>query len=495
MSEPGTERLLPKGSAGRLHPLAILVFARRRIGQSILPIAIVALTWRGGLAIPALLVLAAAGLALLVAEWRRFTYRIEAGRLVIERGVFRHTTRVVPLDRIRGVDLQAPWLHRVLGLVQVEVEAAAGGTSAAELTLAAVSATEGERLRHVLLSQRRQAQIADPEAPSARVLYRATPRLLVAGGLTSGRHILAPLAVLAVVANFADDLPAALGERILDSAADRAPTDALGISVLAAAVVLLALVLAAAGSLLTDWNFELRDEGDRLLAQRGLLTRRAVAIDRARIRGLDLLDSPLRRPFGLVGVRAIAGGIQGGRSGRTVLAPVIAEADAHALVRALDSSVDPDAALEPHPRAALTRRFVRALSVPLALAVLAAALEWWWAVAVLSVLALAAVPLARDRYFQLGHLFDGRRLTVRSGSLQRRRSSLDSGAVVSYLVRQSPMQAQAGLCSIVFRVGQGAGSRRVLDCSEEQARQLLAELDPPLLRPFVYLPEPVFASP
>ncbi|MGI8479557.1 MAG: PH domain-containing protein, partial [Gaiellaceae bacterium] len=328
----------------------------------------------------------------------------------------------------------------------------------------------------------------DSDTPPARVLYRATPRLLVAGGLTSGRHILAPLAVLAVVANFADDLPGALGERILESAANRTPTDALGITVLVATVILLALVLAAAGSVLTDWNFELRDEGDRLLAQRGLLTRRAVAIDRARVRGLDLLDSPLRRPFGLVGIRAIAGGIQGGRSGRATLAPVIAKADAHSLVRALDSLVDPDALLERHPQAALTRRFVRALSMPVALVVVASALEWWWAVAALLVLALAAVPLARDRYRQLGHLFDGRRLTARSGSVQRRRASLDSGAVVSYLVRQSPLQARAGLCSIVFRVGQGAGSRRVLDCSEEQARVLLAELDVPLFAPFVASP-------
>ncbi len=475
----------PAAASGRLHPLAILVFARKRIGQSILPIAVVALTWRGGLAIPVLLIAAVAGLALLFAEWRRFTYRIESGRLVIERGVFRHTTRVIPLDRVRGVDLQAPSLHRVLGLVQVEVEAAAGGSSAAELTLAAVSAAEGERLRHVLLSQRRQVPDADTDAPTARVLYRATPRLLVAGGLTSGRHILAPLAVIGVIVNFADDLPGALGERILDSAAERAPTDALGIALLVATAVLLSLALAAAGSLLTDWSFELKDEDDRLVAQRGLLTRRSVVIDRARVRGLDLLDSPLRRPFGLVGVRAIAGGIQGGRSGRAALAPVIERADAHELVRALDPLIDPDAALEPHPRAARTRRYVRAVAGPAALVPVALALQAWWVAVGLLLLTVAAVPLARDRYLQLGHLFDGRRLTVRSGSLQRRRAALDSTAVVSYLVRQSPAQARAGLCSVVLRVGQGAGSRRVLDCSEEQASNLLHALDVPLFAPFV----------
>lgn len=434
--------------------------------------------------LPGLFALVVGGLLLLVLEWRRFTYRIEASRLVIERGVFRHTTRVVPLDRIRGVDLQAPWLHRLLGLVQVEVEAAAGGSSAAELTLAAVSAAEGERLRQALLSAGGEAATAE-DAPPARVLYRATTRLLVAGGLTSGRYILAPLAVIGVIVNFADDLPGALGDRLFSEAADRLPTAALGVTVLVIGGLLLAVVLAASGSLLTDWGFELTDDGDRLVARRGLLTRRSVAIDRSRVRGVDLRDSPLRRAFDLVGVAVVAGGIAGGRSGRTALAPVIANDDARALARALDPLADPDATLERHPRAARTRRLVRAVPAPAVLGVVALALGWWLPAAALFVLAAVGVPLALDRYRQLGHAFDGRRLTVREGSLSRRRTSLDPRAVVSYAVERSPTQRRAGLCTVALHLGQGAGSRRVLDCSEEQATTLLAALDVPLFEPFV----------
>jgi len=468
----------------RLHPLAVLVFARKRIGASLLPILVIAFTWRGGFALPVLGVVVAVGLTVLVLEWRRFTYRIEAGRLVIERGVLRHTTRVVPLDRIRGVDLQAPWLHRVLGLVQVEVEAAAGGSSAAELTLAAVSAEEGERLRAALLSAGAREEATDDPRP-ALVLYRATPRLLIAGGLTSGRYILAPLAVIGVIANFADDLPSALGDRLLSEAADRVPTEALGVSMLAAVGIFLALVLAAAGSLLTDWSFELTDDGDRLVAQRGLLTRRTVAIDRSRVRGFDLRDSPLRRAFGLVGVRVIAGGVAGGRPGRTALAPVIANDDARVLARAIDPLAAPDATLERHPRAALPRRLARAVVVPAALGVVALALQWWLPAAVLLLLGLVGVPLALDRYRQLGHRFDGNRLAVREGSLSRRWTSLDPRAVVSYAIERTPFQARSGLCTIVLHLGQGAGSRRVLDCSEEQAGALLVALDVPLFAPFV----------
>jgi putative membrane protein len=470
---------------GRLHPLAILVFARRMVGASIIPVVVVAFTWRPTFVVPGLLVLAAVGLGIVALEWRRFTYRVEEGRLIIERGVVRHTTRVVPLDRIRGVELQAPWLHRLLGLVRVDVEAAAGGSDAAELSLAAVAADEGERLRRVLLAGVRPGVEEEAEAPPARTLYRASPLLLVAGGLTSGRYILTPLAVIGVIANFADDLPGNFVEDLVGSAADEAPTDVLGISLLVVVAVGLALALAAAGSLLADWDFELSDDGERLVARRGLLTKRAVVIDRPRVRGVDLRDSPLRRAFDLVGVNAVAGGIGGGRTARAVLAPVIRIDAATELVPALDPAApDPAAPLERHPPAARTRRITRAIVGPGALALAALGLGWRWPAAALFALALTGVPLGLDRYRQLGHHFDGRRLSVREGSLTRTWTSLDPAAIVSYAVERSPFQARTGLCTVVLHLGQGAGTRRVLDCSEEQAASVLARLDAPLFAPF-----------
>jgi putative membrane protein len=215
------------------------------------------------------------------------------------------------------------------------------------------------------------------------------------------------------------------------------------------------------------------------------LTSRAVVIDRARVRGIDLRDSPLRRAFDLVGVHGIAGGIGGGRSGRTVLAPVIRIEDARVLLRELAPDARLDVRLERHPAAARTRRVVRAVAVPLALAAWAFALGWRWPGAVLVVLAAAGLPLGIDRYRQLGHGFDGRRLAVREGSLTRRWTSLDPAGVISYAVERSPFQARVGLCTVVLHLGQGAGTRRVLDCSEEQAATLLAALDAPLLGPFV----------
>jgi putative membrane protein len=185
-------------------------------------------------------------------------------------------------------------------------------------------------------------------------------------------------------------------------------------------------------------------------------------------------------------VGAVAAGIHGREGGRSTLAPVLPSSAVEALVRAVDPEApSPGDSLEPHPRAALPRRFVRALPLPLAATLAAAALGWWWVAAAGALATTVAVPVALDRYRQLGHCFDGRRLAIRGGCLLRRWTTVDPSAVVSYEVRRSPGQARAGLCSVHLHLGQGAGSRRVLDLGEEQARTLLAALDPPLLEPLV----------
>jgi putative membrane protein len=459
---------------GRLHLLAVLVLARRFLGASVIPLVALLLSLGTRILVPLVLAALLVGLPLAVLWWWRFTYRVGGGRLEVRSGLVNRTTRVVPLDRVRGVDLTAPFLHRLLGLVKVEIEAAAGGGDKAELSLAAVSRTEGEALRERLLS-RDTAVEAGAEPPA---LHRATPRLLALGGVTSGRYLLAPAALVGVVLNFADDLPGGLVERVTETVAARAPTDPLALVAAVPGAVLLVLLLAVAGSLLVDWEFTLRAEGDRLTAERGLLTRRTVSIDRERIRGLDVRDTPLRRPLGLAAVTAVVGGVRGS-GGRTTLAPVVPAGGVVPLLRSVDPlAPDPRAALVSHPRPARTRRLARALPLPALATVAAIALAWWWVVAAGLLLTLAMAAVALDRYRQLGHRFDGRRLTLREGSLMRRWTELNPKEIVGFELRRSPTQHRSGLATLVLHLGQGAGTRRALDAGSGQARTLLAELEP-----------------
>jgi putative membrane protein len=466
---------------GRLHPLAALVLLRRFVGASVIPLLALLFSLGTRVLVPLLLGLLFVGLPLALLWWWRFTYRVGGGRLELRSGLVNRTTRVVQLDRVRGVDLTAPFVHRLFGLVKVEIEAAAGGDKA-EIALAAVSRAEGEALRERLLGGERAETEAEPPP-----LYRATPRLLALGGLTSGRYLLAPAAVVGVLFNIADDLPGGVVERVTDLVADAA-TSPLRIATGAGVAAALVVGLAVAGSLLVDWGFLLQDEGDRLTAERGLLTRRTVSIDRGRIRGLDVRDTPLRRPLGFAAVTAVAGGVKG-EGGRTTLAPVVRAAELAPLLRAVDpGSPDPRARLAAHPRPARGRRFARALPPPALAAAVALALGWWWVAAVGLLVTAALVPLALDRYHQLGHRFDGRRLTVREGSLLRTWTELDPAEIVSFVVQRSPAQRRSGLATVVLHLGEGAGSRRVLDAGEQQARELLPQLHPRLFGPLVHEP-------
>ena len=116
-----------------MHPLAIILVLRRFVGAWILPLLVVALTWHGGLAIPGLALIVAAGLGYGVLTWLRFTYAVIGDRLEIRQGVLERKVKIVPIARIRGVEVSASALHRLLGLVRVEVEAASGGSGRAEL--------------------------------------------------------------------------------------------------------------------------------------------------------------------------------------------------------------------------------------------------------------------------------------------------------------------------------------------------------------------------
>ena len=436
--------------------------------------------------VPLLLAALVVGVPAAVLSWRRFSYHVVRGRLELRSGVLSRSVRTVPVERVRGVDVSQPFLHRLLGLARVEVEAAAGDSKSAELSLPAVSLAEAERLRDVLLGAARLVEGEEPE--EATPLYRATPGLLALAGITSMRYLLAPAAVVGVVVNLADDLPGGLVDRATDAALDRVPTDPAGIGALAVGGAAIVLLIAAAGSLLVDWDFTLADHGERLTAVRGLLTRRVVSLDRDRVRGIDVRDTPARRPFQLVSVNAIAAGLRG-RTGGTTLAPVLHLPEAATLLRAVDPSA-PEllAPLTPHPTAARSRRLSRALALPAALLVMAVGLRVSWLIAAAVLLVLLAVPLALDRYRQLGHRFDGRRAVFREGSLRRRWSELDPGAAVAFELRSSPGQRRAELCTLTVHLGQGAGSRRALDVGEQQAAELIAGLHPSLLRPLLARP-------
>ncbi|MQA97883.1 MAG: PH domain-containing protein [Streptosporangiales bacterium] len=436
-------------------------------------------------------------------RWYTFTYRISPERVEIKQGLVGRSTRTIPIDRIRGVDVTANLLHRALGLAVVRIEAAAGGGAAEEGKLDAVMAPEAERIRALLLRRRAAitgtapagasadagdgASAIDPYAPPAPdVVHHTTPWRWYLYAPLSGVYLLAPFAALAAIAGFIGQLGDELGlfspERLRSIAEGLETVPYVLLAALAVLFVLLVPVVAVAAYTIANWAFTLREREGNLITARGLLTRHTVALERARVRGYELTDNPLGRVFRTVRLGAVMTGL-GDTATRAQLLPIVPRRVAEAISGRVLGPYR--GTLLPHPTSALRRRLVRAV-VPWAVPAAAVLyLGWTWAVWPVIVLALLCSLVAVDLYRSLGHGYDGARLSVRSGSLDRRQAVVEARAVVGWRMTQTLSQRWAGLVTLTAAVGAGTGGYAAIDLDSAEAAGFAADVSPEWIRPFL----------
>ena len=490
---PGHRRLDPRTLVTRVVTLSSL----RQYWGALLPLlAVLGINggFRSGGLVAVLAAVIVVALAGALVEWLRTWYGVHDGRLVVERGVLRRSLTVVPVDRIRGVDVHASALQRLLGIVSVRVDAAATGGREDEAVLNAVSSAEGARLRDVLLREAALAEHAPvpvPVQPSAVavqsrppappvVLARFDPRWLLYAPLVGG-YLIAPLAAIGALANYAGELRVGLPLR-------RWTEDALGsqpgvreIVVVAAAVVVVVVAGAMVTAAVANWGFTLTRRGGTLVAERGLLSRRQVSLEHDRIRGYALGQPATLRAVGAARLSALVTGLGGGEneneSGRRgQLLPLGPARVARAVAAA--AVIRFDRPLRRHPPAARRRRLVRATLPWLAPAAVFGWFEIWPGLAACLALAGLGIPLALDRYAGLGNAVDERAVSVRSGSLRRRQVVLLRRGVVGATVRQTWFQRRAGLATVTVATGAGSGGYEAIDIGAADAVRLLRDVDP-----------------
>jgi putative membrane protein len=470
--------VLTRPQPRRLDPRAWIVGAFREF-LALIAVAMTAL-FLGGFGTGVLFALVALGFGLAhqVVHWLTFSYTVHADRIELRHSFLRRSVKSIPLDRIRGVDVTASPAHRLLGVAVVRIDAAAGGRADRdEGVLNAVSRREAERLRALLLpGDRVEEQVI---ARARRSWLRYAP--------LSGAYLLTPFALagsaIGTLYNLGDEFGLIssgtmthLGDRVVDL------PRALVLSVIGLLVLAMPLASVLVFALL-NWDFTVRADGpDAVVAERGLLTRRTVTLERRRVRGVELRDNPLERRAGVVRLTALVTGL-GDVDHRGTLFPT-APREA-ALDVAADVTGRLSAPLKRHPRAARARRLTRAVGPPLALAALAAWTGPLWLSVLAALAAVAALPLALDRYRQLGHAFDGSLVTVRSGSLMRRQQIIDHRAVVGWKIRQSLFQRRTGLVTLTVAAGAGEGAYDALDVAQADAVALAEAVTPEWVRPFL----------
>ena len=257
---------------------------------------------------------------------------------------------------------------------------------------------------------------------------------------------------MGVVANLADDLPGGVLERAGEAVADRAPTDALGIGGLAVGAVACSSSCSPRRARCSSTGASrCVDDGERLTAARGLLTRRLVVLERD--------ADPRRRRPRHAAPPAVPARVRDGDRRRT--ARKVGRDDARAraarrrrspaLLRAVDPAApDPAAPLDAAPgRRRAAGGCTRALALPLARArPRARAGRVRGRSRPRSSLTIAGgrararpLPPARPR---LRRTAAGR--PRRAACAAAGRSSIPAAAV-AFELRSSPGQRRAGLCT------------------------------------------------
>lgn len=413
-------------------------------------------------------------LATAVLAWSRFTYADGPASVVVTRGLLSRSVRTVPNDRVRGVEVEAPALHRLFGLVRVRIDAAAGSVTGngEELVIDGVTRAEGDRLRASVLAHRSapvevsaDGPASDGAAgaePSEEVIARFDPRWLLYAPLV-GSYLAVPMAAVGALSRYADDLP----ERYRPHFDGPDLSDArVVVTVTLAALVLLA-VGAVLGAAVVNWGFRLVRRGGSLVAVRGLVTRRHTELEIDRIRGGTLTEGLGMRLVRAARSTALVTGL-GDAARRGQLLPLGPRAEAVALLHRI---VDDPGPLRSHPPAARRRRIGRAVAAGVVVTgagiVATVSAGWWWLLVAGVVLTALGVPLGLGRYAALGSATGPRSFSVRSGWLVREQVVLQRRAVVGWQVQQSPFQRRAGVATVVACVGAGVGGYAAIDLAAD----------------------------
>lgn len=460
----------PGAPARRLHPAGIAVLGVGALRSLALPlgVAFAGAVMGGGGGQPTVRALAFGVLGALLAAaaglagWLTTRWSVGLETIRLRTGLLSRKEVDVPIGRVQALDIVHGPIQRLFGVRGVHVQTA-GGSREGEITLPAIAPADVELLRSAL--RRRPGSVtetADPAPIAERRLSRG--RLLLAA-LTAGQvGVILPL--LAAVPQLLEevwggDLQSA-GREGLRIVPDSPPEWVLA----GVALLLAAWLLSSAGAVLAFAGFTIARDEDRLRVRRGLVARREATVPVARVQAVRVVEGLLRRPFGLVTVRAEVAGYAKEAAAAQTLFPLLRREEVEPFLTAvLPELADGVNGFEGPPRRAL-RRYVLPmaafwLSAGATVSLLVPAVAPWPLLAVAPAMLLGAA-----RWSAAGWRVEHGRVAIRVQRLARVTVLAPVGRLQQHGVRQTALQGRARLADLELRVGAGTRGRvRHLDAA------------------------------
>lgn len=470
-------------SEHRLHPFSIIFAFLTQIRLFVVPgiLVYVGASRRGGdwwEWQPWMMLLVVPNAALAVIRYFTYSYRFDAGELVIHSGLWFRRERHIPYSRIQNIDAVQNVLHRLLGVAEIKIETGGGQTAEATMSVLPLSAFDEMRTR-VFAGRSGVGTEAEAAVPPSPAVVRLTTRDLLLYGFIESRGGVLIAAVLGVVWEFG--LAERFAGRWIGAQTEGRPIRALlralfsqatvsweRIFLAGLAVLVLLLVVRAASMLwavirLHRFTLTLIDED--LRREFGLLTHVALTIPRRRIQLLTIREGPLHRYLDRVAITMrTAGGGHGEQredSGvtpdRDYLAPLLERARVSAFVRRIvDVDLDGVDWQPVHPRA-----FRRELVPGLVVAAVATVALWvwvrWYALGVTPLLVAWAVVAARQGVKRLRWAETSDAVLVSAGWLWRRIVIVRFAKMQVVSRRETPFDRRHGMASVGVDTAGGRG--------------------------------------
>lgn len=479
------------GSERRLHPLSWLFVLLAQLREFALPLIVLLVAGRGGDRWELLGAVGALALALAaVVQYFSYRFRIADDELVIRSGIFQRNLRHIPFRRIHNVTLHQNVLHRVFGVAEVRLESAGGIKPEAQMRVLALA--DAQALEDLVRTRGAERSATDPDG--AQTIVRDAPLLtlppseLVRLGLVSNRGMVVLAAAFGAFAQAGSrqfgDFSAAIAEAVFGWASAQ-HVGWLGWLLGGTMVfVLFALMLRALSmvlALVQFYGFELRDSGQRLSVESGLLTRVRAHAPRHRIQAWTIREGLLQRWLQRQSVTVDTANLEIANQPRAMrdLAPIATPA----VVSALLARLLPGAQWPVLPWRGLHPRAWRRMLVTPTLLTVAVSAVLAWRYGALGLLALVSLPwwwlrARRVAAFAAVALTDSV-VAVRGGWPGRYWRLAEIGKLQGLWLSQSPFDRRHGMASVWLDTA-GAGSMqpplRVRYLPLAQARELVEVL-------------------
>jgi putative membrane protein len=470
-SSERAEALVAEGER-RLHPWSWLFVLLAQLREFALPLIALLVFGRGGDWQEAAAGIAALGLSLAaVVRYYTYRFRIERDQLVVRSGLLTRGERHVPFARISNVVLQQNLLHRLFRVAEVRLESATAGVQA-EAQMRVLSLQDAEALESLVRAARAgQAAQGDADSPAggSPALLQVPLRDLIWLGLSSNRGMVVVAALFGVAWQLQIGNIGRLIANAVEGVYQWIGQFSIGLSFLATALAILvglSLLLRVLGLIVTVLRFHgfsLREEGVRLSAEGGLLTRLRAHVPVHKVQRWVLGEPWLLRWRGLRSLNVETAGNAALNEERVgeALVPVAPAAQADALLRRWQ----PDAELDSldwqpvHPLA--WRRW--ALWPTLIFATVLGAQVAGFGLQALPMLALLPLPIlhARASARFAGWARRGSLLCWRYGWLEREWQMIDLARIQVLDLRQTPFDRRAGMADLLVNSAGAAPSRGV----------------------------------